>query len=67
MQFKINDQTYEFEEVQTIEMALNQLNKLDLTGIAIAINNVVIPKIQWKEHFIQHQDEILIVTATQGG
>jgi len=67
MQVKINDQTHEFEEVQTIEMALTQLNKLDLTGIAIAINNVVIPKAQWKEHLLQHRDEILIVTATQGG
>lgn len=67
MQIKINNQVHEFEEAQTIEATLQQLNKLEATGIAVAINDVVIPKSKWQEHLIQDQDDLLIVTATQGG
>ncbi len=67
MKVKINNQIHELEDAQTIEKTLEQLNKLEATGIAVAINDVVIPKMQWKAHLIQDQDEMLIVTATQGG
>jgi len=36
-------------------------------GIAIAINNSVIPKINWHNQFLKHNDEVLIIKATQGG
>jgi sulfur carrier protein len=37
------------------------------TGIAVAINNTVIPKSDWNSHPIQETDDILIISATQGG
>ena len=36
-------------------------------GIAVALNNQVIPKEQWFVTTLQDQDIILIITATQGG
>jgi len=36
-------------------------------GIAVAINNTVVPKLKWDEFFVQETDEILIISATQGG
>lgn len=36
-------------------------------GIAVAINEEVVPKSEWKEKVINENDKILIITATQGG
>lgn len=36
-------------------------------GIAVAVNNHVVPQSQWASTALQDQDSILIITATQGG
>lgn len=36
-------------------------------GIAVAINEEVVPKSEWSEKAINENDKILIITATQGG
>ncbi|WBV54976.1 sulfur carrier protein ThiS [Chryseobacterium daecheongense] len=36
-------------------------------GIAVALNNRIIPISSWQNTVLQDQDSILIITATQGG
>jgi sulfur carrier protein len=36
-------------------------------GIAIAINDSVVPKSRWQDHVLNDGDHIEIVRATQGG
>lgn len=36
-------------------------------GIAVALNNRIIPQSVWLNTFLKHNDSILIITATQGG
>jgi sulfur carrier protein len=36
-------------------------------GIAIALNNRIIPQSFWAETLLNDKDSILIITATQGG
>ena len=36
-------------------------------GIAVAVNNQVVPKERWRSTVLQNLDAILIITATQGG
>lgn len=36
-------------------------------GIALAVNNQVIPKAQWADYICQPADQVLIIKATQGG
>lgn len=36
-------------------------------GIAIALNNRIIPRSDWTTTILKDQDSILIITATQGG
>lgn len=36
-------------------------------GIAVALNNRIIPLSAWAETSLNHLDSILIITATQGG
>lgn len=36
-------------------------------GVAIAINNTVIPKATWSEYILKENDKITVIRATQGG
>lgn len=68
MELKINNQIKQFEQnVPNVQALLDLEIPLKQNGIAIAINNTVIPKANWNSHPIQETDEILIISATQGG
>lgn len=36
-------------------------------GIAIAVNQNIIPKTEWQNTVLKEQDKIMIIKATQGG
>ena len=36
-------------------------------GVAVAVNNVIVPKAEWDTYPVLSQDKILIIKATQGG
>jgi sulfur carrier protein len=42
-------------------------NYLKKKGIAVALNNRIIPQSFWAETFLNDKDSVLIITATQGG
>jgi sulfur carrier protein len=68
MELKINNQSKQFATDSLSVQALLDLEiPIKQNGIAIAINNSVIPKSNWNFHYIQETDEILIISATQGG
>ena len=68
MELKINNQT---KQLATDSLTVQTLLDLEIpekqNGIAVAINNTVIPKSNWNFHPIQETDDILIISATQGG
>ena len=68
MELKINNQTKQFT---TDSLSVQALLDLEIpekqNGIAVAINNTVISKSDWNSHPIQETDDILIISATQGG
>jgi len=39
----------------------------DAKGIAIAVNDCVVPSSKWNTHALNEGDKILVVTATCGG
>jgi len=68
MELKINNQTKQFAAASLTVQALLDLEiPLKQNGIALAINNTVIPKSDWNSHLIKETDDILIISATQGG
>lgn len=68
MELKINNQIKQFTANSLTVQALLDLEiPLKQNGIALAINNTVIPKSDWNSHLIQETDDILIISATQGG
>ncbi|MFE3846383.1 sulfur carrier protein ThiS [Flavobacterium sp. LB3P45] len=68
MELKINNQTKQFAtDGLTVQALLDLEIPIKQNGIAVAINNNVIPKSKWNSHPIQETDDILIISATQGG
>jgi sulfur carrier protein len=68
MELKINQQIKKFNaESLSVQSLLDLEIPNKQNGIAVAINNTVVPKINWNEFLVQETDEILIISATQGG
>lgn len=68
MDLKINNQLKNFEQdtisVQEL-LDLERPNKQN--GIAIGVNGSIVSKTHWENTFLFPTDDILIITATQGG
>ena len=58
---RFSEQNLSIQDLMNIEMPEKQ------SGIAVAVNNMVIPKVHWANHNLSSSDSILIITATQGG
>lgn len=68
MELKINQQTKQFNaESLSVQSLLDLEIPNKQNGIAVAINNTIVPKINWNQHLLHETDEILIISATQGG
>lgn len=69
MEITINNQPKLFKEYSRI--SVQELLDFEFpnkqNGIALAINNNVVPKLEWSTRLISENDEILIIKATQGG
>ncbi|EJL62638.1 sulfur carrier protein ThiS [Flavobacterium sp. CF136] len=68
MELKINHQIKQFSaDTLSVQSLLDLEIPNKQNGIAVAINNTVVPKTNWSQHFVSETDEILIISATQGG
>lgn len=70
MQIKVNNQFHRLQKrpQYPLSEALSTLiPDLPINGIAVALNGQVVPRTDWCETPVIDQDEILIITATQGG
>lgn len=48
-------------------MLLDNIGLNEKKGIAVAVNNEVIPKKEWNYNYLKENDKILVLRATQGG
>lgn len=55
------------DEELTIEAFLVARYGASPKGVAVAINDSVVPRGEWQRHIIRDGDSILLVTAVQGG
>lgn len=67
MIIKINQEEKEVLENCTISTLLLSMHIKDLKGIAIAVNDAVVPKSLWDTHLLDTNDQLLMITATAGG
>ena len=67
MEIKLNDQSKTITESTTLyDIVFTQLGEKQ-NGVAVALNNTVIPKQNWQTTKLKSNDNILIIKATQGG
>ncbi len=67
MEITINNQNYQLRETCSVEQLLSDMQVPNTRGIAIAVNQQIIPKSDWNTHTIQHGDQLTLIKATQGG
>jgi len=67
MEVLVNNKLYAVQPETTVAALLQFIQLPSAKGIAIAINNQVIPKTHWEQQLLQSQDRVMIIRATQGG
>ena len=63
----VNQKEHSYDAPLTLVSLVELLGKTKKTGIAIAVNNSVVPKNSWANLSLNDQDKVTIITATQGG
>lgn len=64
MQIQFNDEPMQCAEGQTSLLAtLNQLKP----GVALALNQQILPREQWQQQIVQEGDQILLFQVIAGG
>lgn len=66
MYIKVNNETQKISAKTTLQSLVEEL-KIQTSGIAIAINNSVVRKIDWSSKLLHNKDQVLIIKSTQGG
>ncbi len=67
MNILINGQATVMPENSTITDVLLHIKQIQTGGIAVAINDIVVPKGKWATSMVAEGDKILIIKASQGG
>lgn len=67
MTLYVNDERMEVAGPVTIESVLRERNLNGAGGIAVAVDNQVVPRGRWPHFALNEGARIVIITATQGG
>lgn len=67
MQITINNEVYTFEEHTYLEQAIETLQLEETKGIALALNEEIIPRSKWNETILNNEDKIIVIGAVAGG
>ncbi len=66
MKITINGTSISLDKEMNL-LSLLEFRNVNSKGIAIAINEEVIPRNQWETVFVKENDHVIIITATAGG
>lgn len=67
MEVTINNQNYLLNAACSIEQMLAAVISTETNGLAIAVNQTIIPKSDWATHVLNPADQVILIKATQGG
>lgn len=66
MHIQFNDEPMQCEEGLSIAALLTQVGQLK-PGVALAINQHILPRERWEQHIVQENDQILLFQVIAGG
>jgi sulfur carrier protein len=67
VQVTINRESFMLPDTGTLADVLPLIDISRPDGIAIAVNDNVIPKSEWQQYRLQPNDKVFVIRATQGG
>ena len=67
MQITFNNQVIDIDNNCTVLQLLILQNLADKQGIAVAVNNQVVPRAQWPHVQLDYNQSVIVFTAAQGG
>lgn len=67
MKIIVNQNIQEYKEDTNLENVLEQNSMLDKSGIAVAVNEEIIPRSEWQKTILFDDDKIIIIGAVAGG
>jgi sulfur carrier protein len=67
MEIYFNDQLQQVEEQSSVRTLLDHIVGEKQKGIAVAVNQSIVPRTEWENRILQQYDKILVIKATQGG
>jgi sulfur carrier protein len=67
MEVLVNNKLYAVQPETTVTALLQFIQISSVKGIAVAINQHVVPKTDWPGKLLAPNDSVTIIQATQGG
>lgn len=67
MEITINQQKHQFDDNCTVAQLLASVIPGEIKGMAVAVNQTIVTKASWADHFLKDGDQVLLIKATQGG
>lgn len=67
MKITLNNRVKDLPEKSTVKHLLDIITPEKHNGVAVAVNNRVVPQDEWHDRALKHNDNVLIITAMQGG
>ena len=67
MKIVVNDEKIAVPDAATLADMLSTLEMKDCKGIAVAVNENVVPQGEWCSYALSENDVVLLITAAQGG
>lgn len=66
MHIQLNNKPIKLQNSISIEELIKS-QEISSKGIAVAVNSSIVLKTEWQTTFVKENDNIIIITATQGG
>jgi sulfur carrier protein len=69
MKIQVNNQPVAVEEHATLETVIASLEQVPTGcgGMAVAVNDELVPRAEWAAHTLQEGDRVLVIKAAYGG
>lgn len=64
---RVNDNSLALADRTTLTQLLAELGLGAVQGVAVAVNDAVVPRSGWEQHRLVDGDQVLVIQATQGG
>lgn len=68
MNIKLNgEELIIYDKISLYDFVISRSNNTEPKGVAVALNEMIIPKSKWNDTMINENDSVEIVHAVQGG